>query len=226
MMQKSYRINNMHCAACSAAVEREAMKTNGVIDCSVNLLTNTMTIDFDENVVSPERIKERIDSLGYEMMIPITNKTIHIRIEGMNCAACSAGIEKQIERMDGVNNISVNIATGQGEVDYDYSKIKLSEILDSIDSLGYKASLLEIERDREKEFNETERELKNMKRKVLLSAIFTVPLLYIAMGHMIFGDALFLPSFVNMKTNPFNYALIQWLLTIPVIIIGKHFLII
>ena len=143
---------------------------------------------------------------------------ISLKIENIHCQACVANIERNIGKLDGVQEAVVNLATNKGRFLFDNSKIKIDEIIEKIDSLGYKAM-------REEEITEEffkEKELLE-KREVIefkFSIVLALIVFYITMGHMIGFP---LPSIINPMENPINYALIQLVLTIPVLYTGRNF---
>ena len=129
-----------------------------------------------------------------------------------------ANIERNIGKLDGVQEAVVNLATNKGRFLFDNSKIKIDEIIEKIDSLGYKA--MREEEITEEFFKEKEllekREVMEFKFSIVLALI----VFYITMGHMIGFP---LPSIINPMENPINYALIQLVLTIPVLYTGRNF---
>jgi len=115
----------------------------------------------------------------------------------------------------------VNLAVEKATIVYDGKTVRLSEIKAAIKKAGYKP--LEIERESVEHDADKERknkEIRTMKIKLAISAIFTLPLLYISMGHMI-GMAI--PSAVNPMVNPMNFAVVQLLLVMPVMAAGYRF---
>lgn len=100
-----------------------------------------------------------------------------LKISGMSCAACSARVEKVLGRMDGVYSAVVNLASEKASVEYDSSKIKVSDIIKAVDSIGYKAERAdEISSDREKE--QREKEIRRLRLELVISAVLTAPLLF------------------------------------------------
>lgn len=174
-------------------------------------------------------MKLSIEKAGYGIKENIKNedffKKIDIKIEGMSCQACAKSVERSIKKINGIKSINVNIATDKASIIYDKSKVKLSQIKNSIEKLGF--NVLE-----ESKFNQIdeekvrkEKEIKILKNKLILSLIFSIPLLYIAMGPMIpkpFGP-FYIPKFLNPKINILNYALIQLVLVVPIMISGYKF---
>lgn len=150
-------------------------------------------------------------------------ENVTLRITGMSCAACSARLEKEICKLNGILTCSVNIATERLTASYDTKKINLESIKKNIEKTGY--GWTEIKKDAADEDRlRKEKDIKTLKTKLIISATFTLPLLYIAMGHMLpFGWSLPLPELFNHHHNPLLFALAQLFLTIPVVIAGYRF---
>lgn len=148
------------------------------------------------------------------------NRDITIPIEGMTCAACSRAVERALEKVDGVSQVSVNLATNKAKVEYDPEKVRPSQLNESIIKAGYKPLDIESEGQRDTERERRDRQLKSMWTKFIVSAIFAVPLFYISMGHMI---GLPIPEIINPEQHAMSFALVQFLLTIPIVIAGHKF---
>jgi len=150
-------------------------------------------------------------------------QTQALKITGMTCAACSSRIEKSVGKMDGVSSCSVNLTTERMTVVYDPAKIKLEAVKARVGKLGYGWSEIKgnaIDEDKLRK----EKEVKTLRSKLIVAAVFTLPLLYIAMGHMLpFAWSLPLPKIIHHHQNPLNFAIAQLVLTVPVIIAGYRF---
>lgn len=127
-------------------------------------------------------------------------------------------MESAVRKLDGVVEGSVNLATEKLTVAYEPSKLRVSDIKAAIVKAGYKASEEETSVDKDKE--NKEREIKNLWNRFLISAVFTLPLLYISMAHML---GYMLPEFFDPMRNPINFAISQLILVIPVMIAGWKF---
>ena len=224
-LNETYKVTGMTCAACAKAVERIVKKLDGVSDQSVNIATEKLTIEYDSNKVNFDDIKNAVEKAGYRIEKELNSKKIDIKIEGMTCAACAKAVERVVKKLDGVENIMVNIATDKANISYDPSKVKLIQIKESIKKAGYKP----IEEVEQKTVDEDkikkEKEMKSLLTKFIISTIFSIPLFYIAMGPMVikpFGPWP-VPEIINPMTNTLNYALIQLLLVIPVMGAGYKF---
>lgn len=148
----------------------------------------------------------------------------NLDITGMSCSACSSRIEKVVGRMEGVDNISVNLLKNSAQVSYDENKLELQAILDRIAKLGFGATphKATATRIKEKPVDTALLEMQQMKQRLIWSFIFTVPLFYLHMGRMWHWP---LPSFVLGAEHEMVNALIQLLLCIPVLIIGQKYFI-
>lgn len=139
-------------------------------------------------------------------------------VTGMSCASCSASIEKTLNKIDGIK-ASVNLATEKLSVEYDESKYDFLKIKEIIESIGFSINT-DNNVDREMLYEDT---ISKLYKKLLLSIAFVIPLLYISMGHML---GFWLPNIINpSKGNYINFALIQIILTIPILWAGKDIII-
>ncbi|MBU5313506.1 heavy metal translocating P-type ATPase [Tissierella carlieri] len=216
MTNKTLKVEGMTCASCAKAVERATRKLEGVSEANVNLATEKLSISFDENSVSVGEIQKAVEKAGYKAILDAVTKTM--KIEGMTCASCVKAVERAVRKLDGVTEVNVNLATERLTISYEPSSVKISDIKRSVEKTGYKAIEEEVSVDTDKE--RKEKEIKSLWKKFIISAIFTVPLLYIAMGHML---GLPLPMFLHPNMNPVNFALTQLVLTIPVVIAGYRY---
>ncbi|HOM01869.1 MAG TPA: heavy metal translocating P-type ATPase [Acetivibrio sp.] len=114
---------------------------------------------------------------GKEFLIKNENiSKIELKITGMSCAACSARIEKRLNKVDGVAKASVNLATEKANIEYDAAKVKTADLIEIVDDLGYKAERIEnISGDREKE--QREKEIKRLKMELIASLVLSSPLI-------------------------------------------------
>jgi Cu+-exporting ATPase len=197
-------------------VERVTKKLDGVVESNVNLATEKLNIDYDDNKVSEEDIRAAVEKAGYKALSDTVDRTL--LIEGMTCASCSAAVERVTRKLDGVLESNVNLATEKLNISFDNSKVRISDIKRAIEKAGYKAKEEEISVDSDKEKKESE--IKALWRRFFISAVFTIPLLYIAMGHMV---GLPLPEFITPEVNSEIFAIAQLILTLPVMVFGYSF---
>ncbi|QTA38879.1 copper-translocating P-type ATPase [Thermosipho ferrireducens] len=210
----------MTCASCARTIEKRVAKLEGVEKVNVNFATEKLFLKFDPEKVKVEDIKKVVKDAGYDLEFEKSAKTVTIPISGMTCASCAARITKEIQKLEGIEKVDVNFATEKALVTYDPSKVRVSAIKKAIENAGYKPLEIDAKDQYDVEKERRQREMRILWRKFVVSAIFSVPLLYIAMGHILGVD---LPTFINPEIHPFNFALIQLLLTIPIAIAGYKF---
>lgn len=142
-------------------------------------------------------------------------------IEGMSCASCAMTIENAVSKIPGVDKASVNLATEIMTVEANDS-VTPEDIAKVVDGVGYGARPRgkSVEEELEEKNEKKEAHLREMKRNLIISAIFTVPLLFIAMADMV---GIPMPAFLSPMQSPVSYALIQLALVLPIIWIGRRF---
>lgn len=219
MIKKNYQLGGVTCQVCVNKIERKVGKLEGVKEAVVNLSNGKLTIEYDENLLNSEKIKEVVKKLGYEIEEINDFKEVEIDITGITCQVCVNKIERKVGKLEGVKKIAVNLANSRGKILYDSEKIKLSEILEVIKKLGYEGKKHEdIEED--SKAIESEKKLKQEFLEFKLAIFFSAIVFYISMGTMV---GLPVPNIISPEINPLNFALIQLILAIPVIYIGRRF---
>lgn len=141
-------------------------------------------------------------------------------ITGMTCSACSAHVEKSVGCLDGVKNVNVNLLRNSMQVDFDENAIGTDEIINAVVAGGYGASVQG--KTEEKKENHTDGEAAGMKRRLIVSIAFLIPLMYISMGHM--WHLPFLSVF-DSAANALAFAFTQLLLTLPIIYVNRKYFI-
>lgn len=141
-------------------------------------------------------------------------------VKGMTCAVCQATIEKDVSKMEGVNKVSVSLLTNTMLVDFDTVMNNPNKIMKQVKKSGYSASILSTSEESTPNLLMQE-ELKEMKRRVIVSFLFFVPLIYLSMGPMI---GLPIPNIFIGLNNSLLYALIQLIFVLPIVFINyKYF---
>lgn len=139
-------------------------------------------------------------------------------VTGMSCAACSAHVEKAVKQLNGIQNVEVNLLTGSMTADFNENILSDDDIINAVISAGYGASSAQnAKSDKPKTSND---EVKQMKFRISVSFVFLAILMYISMGHMINAP---LPSFLTGAENGVSFALTQFLLTLPIVIVNKKY---
>ena len=150
-------------------------------------------------------------------------------ITGMTCSACSSRIEKSVAKLPGIQEVSVNLLKNSMVASYDETVLDTASIVQAVEKAGYgafpKTSVQNKSRTENRaakpEVSTAQAEYKQMKQRLLFSALFTIPLFYISMGHMMGWP---LPGWLLGMENAMSFAFTQFLLLIPVVFINfKYF---
>jgi len=201
MERVTIKIRGMSCAACSARIEKVLSKMPGVGRAQVNLALEQAVVEYDPQTVKAMDFVEKIERLGYS----VVPERVEIKIQGMNCAACVSRVEKKLQKIDGVQEAVVNLATEKAIVKYLPAVVKPEDLVAAITSIGYGA---QVQTDLAEDTGQVSEpaELVQRKRLLLFSAVLSFPFLVIMLEHL-FG--LSLPEWLTSYTT-------QLLLATPV----------
>ena len=203
----------MTCSACANRVERVVKKVDGIESANVNFATEILTVQYDDSKIDNEKIESAVEKAGYKVKKNIVSYTV--KVEGMTCSACANRIERVTKKLEGVESSAVNFATEKLTVTIDEDNITYGQIKAVVEKAGYK--LIKEEETK----NEKKLEEKNILLiRFIISLVFTLPLLIISMGHMV---GMPLPNIIDPMANPLNFAILQTLITLPVMIVGYKF---
>jgi len=191
IIQITIPIEGMTCASCSARVERQLAKQDGVVAATVNLPTEMADIKFDSDKTSAKAIKVAIELTGFS----VPEQTIDLAIDGMTCASCVSRVETALAKVEGVNDVRVNLGNEQATVTFDTTP--LAEMVRAVQKIGFQARVIEDlssfgKADEEKTALNHRKDLTNL----IFAAIFTAPLIaQMILG--IFGSGLMMPGWVQ-----------------------------
>lgn len=206
----SLQLTGMTCAACANRIEKGLSKMEGVQEANVNFALEKASVTFDPKVVTVQQMEEKIEKLGYGT----AKETVDLQLIGMYCAACAAKIEKVVSRMPGVSEANVNFAMETARVEYNPAEVSLGDIQQRVEKLGYQAVSKRETLDQEGHRKEA---ITKQKRKLLISAILSLPLLWAMVSHFSFTSWIWMP---DLFMNPW----FQLALATPVqFYIGKQF---
>ncbi len=174
-------ITGMTCANCSTTIERNLRRMPGVREASVNLATERAQVIFDPAVVQPPAIQGLVEELGYG----VATARAELPIAGMTCANCSTTIERNLNRLPGVEQAVVNLASEKASVVYNPAMLDVQSMKELVHDLGYE--VIELEGEGEEELADAEQqarsaEIARQRRLLALGALFTLPLFLLAMG--------------------------------------------
>jgi len=153
-------------------------------------------------------------------------------VTGMTCSACSASVEKNVKKVDGVQSVNVNLLTNSMTVDYDHEVTDNNKIIGAVVDAGYNASVFVRGTDKtaktEKDVNPVEAQVKSMKQRLIVSFTFWIPLMYLAMYHMLNQwTGLPVPGFIEAAfhgpENGITFAFAQFLLLLPIVYVNRKY---
>ncbi|WP_110933196.1 heavy metal translocating P-type ATPase [Paenibacillus bouchesdurhonensis] len=206
----SLQITGMTCSACASRIEKGLGRLEGVQEANVNFALERATVTYDPQIIDVPKLEETVHKLGYDVAKEATDLQLH----GMYCAACAVRIEKTIAKMPGVKSSSVNFALETARVEYNPGEVSLQDIQERVAKLGYEAVLKGEQSD---PASYREQAIAQQKRKLLISAVLSLPLLWSMVSHFSFLSWIWLP---DLFMNPW----FQLILATPVqFYIGKQF---
>ena len=215
---ETYLIEGMSCASCAAHIEDSLKQVDNLSNVNVNLATSKLTLSRGEGIdrTDVERIAEK---LGYKLTYVSSIEERTFILEGMSCATCAKNIEDTISSLDGIEEAVVNFATEKMVVKFDKETLSIAEIEKKVVEAGYKAKL-EIDNSVDDQAEKKQQEIDGIWKRFIYSAIFTVPVLYIAMAEMV-G----LPTLESLSPmgNPKLFSTVQFILVLPVLYFGRKF---
>ncbi|PAF17940.1 heavy metal translocating P-type ATPase [Terribacillus saccharophilus] len=174
--QVTVPITGMTCAACATRIEKVLNKMD-TVEANVNLATEKAAISFDPNQVDETDLTGKIEKLGYG----VEPEEVSLDIKGMTCAACSARIEKVLNKQEGIQQAVVNLAGETASIRYNPLLTGTDEFIGRIRKLGYDASP---RKSREENVQSRDKGIRMMQLKLLLSALLSLPLLATMGGHL------------------------------------------
>jgi len=221
MAKKSFNIAGMTCASCAITIEKNLNKVDGVKKATVNFATKSAQVDFNNDAVTENDLFESVKKSGYDI-IDTSIKTVKFKVLGMGSDHCAGIVKNVLEKLNGVKRVDANFSNSSAEVDYEFNKVKISDMKKAIDGAGYEAIVAEEGEDiYEKEKKAKDKEIKVLKNKFIMALIFSLPILYLAMADLI--SLKLIPGFLSPISYPMRFALVQVVLSIPVVVAGYKF---
>ena len=161
-------------------------------------------------------------------------------VTGMTCSACSSHVEKSVSKLTGVENVSVNLLINSMQVEFDENKLDTAGIIKAVEDAGYGAAVKDghaksgtktsgqSDSQENSGLSAVEQNVKNMKKRLIVSLIFWIPLMYVSMGHMIYQwlnipMPPFTMNFLHGNENAITYAFTQFLLLLPILIANQKY---
>ena len=221
-VEKTFSVGGMQCAACSSRIEKVLSQLGGVASAQVNLATEELRLCFDPRQVSVDEVAERVAGLGFSLSEQSGEEnSVAFVVTGMHCASCSARIEKTLRGLDGVREAEVSLADERARVSYDGRRVSVRQLREAIEKLGFQATRSEEGGD---EYSRRRRaageRLGAMKKRLVVSLVFAGLLFVVSMGEMV---GMPLPAVIDPHRAPLAFAVLQLLLVLPVMVLGRNF---
>lgn len=215
MKKVSMKIEGMSCSACANRIERIVNKLDGVEKGAVNFAAETLALEYDESAVELGQVEAAIEKAGFKVKKNIKDYTF--KVEGMTCSACTNRVERVTQKIEGVELAVVNFATEKLTIKLDADVASYGQVKAAVEKAGFQ---LVSEEDTIKGEEKKHDEASKLLIRFIISLIFAVPLLIISMGHMV---GMPLPHLIDPMMNPFNFGIVQLILTLPVVMAGYKF---
>ncbi len=209
-VQATYAVQGMTCASCVRTIETAVRKLPGIQQADVNLATERLRITADPSKVKPSDVQRAVGDAGYKLVAPTTKPAtppaiagpaqLKLGITGMTCASCVGHVTKALTKVPGVRTANVNLATESASVVLD-AGVQREQLVAAVEAAGYGVKAETTAPDAP-----VHDEARSRLRRFIVGAIFTAPLVVVAMGHML-----------GFFTLPYQM-LIEFLLATPVML--------
>ncbi|WP_314181702.1 heavy metal translocating P-type ATPase [Abiotrophia defectiva] len=225
-MSQEYAVQGLSCASCAHAVEVALQAVTGVKSAQVNLATEKVSLE-TEGSVSPLDLQAAVQAAGYDLVLP--QVTQNFALTGMSCASCAANIESAVSSLPEVSAASVNLATEVLSVTYQPGAINEEIICQTVAEAGYQAQILadqagasqaQIQQEADQAAQAKANHQAALWRRFWQSAIFALPLLFLAMAEMV---GLTLPTWLSHRGGGQLFVSLQLALTLPILWLGRSF---
>ncbi|MDP2496652.1 MAG: copper ion binding protein, partial [Candidatus Palauibacterales bacterium] len=180
--RRTFRVEGMHCASCSQAVEKALAGVEGVREASVNLASESASVDYDRESVPVERLREAVSEAGYELDTT-ESRRVTLDVGGMHCASCSQAVEGALSGVEGVESAAVNLASESASVTYDAGSVDEARLHRAVEDAGYTVEGSSSERterraDRERrKLEEDQRKVEESRRRMWWAWGLTAPII-------------------------------------------------
>ena len=209
-IQSELQLDDIACASCVQVIKNALFRLEGVEDIDVDLANAKLYVKHDPARVPLRRLEEAVEAAGYPVReTPDTApQRLSAQVEGMHCAACSAAVEKALKKLDGVNEVTVNLAAERADIIFDPNRVRLEDLIEAVEKSGYELVLPEEGAQSESDPKERDQDkLRLLRNRFLLAAIPAIVIMGLMLVHMV------------IQPIPY-YRLIITILAFPVIFVA------
>jgi Cu+-exporting ATPase len=179
------KISGMTCAMCSSTIEKSLASLPGVSKAQVNLGNELASVEYDPRLVNLGDLEKAVTNAGYGTI----NEKVILRIGGMTCATCEKTVTDVLQRLDGVIQVTVNLATEKAFVTYNQRMVALADMKKAVEDAGYQ--YLGVEGQEDLSGTIRERDLRVKRIRIYVGFVVGIPLMvlmyvhpYITMGQL------------------------------------------
>jgi len=182
-------IKGMTCASCVMAIEKHCKKIVGVEGILIGLLAAKGEVRYNSALTSPPEIAASISDFGFPSSViqeesPGVGK-VELRITGMTCSSCVNKIEQSVKQLKGVLSASVALTTQRGQFTFDPSDTGVRDIIESIQKLGFTATIITSRSKDSRGYLEHKEEIAKWKRSFVISLLFGGPCIVVMFYYML-----------------------------------------
>ncbi len=167
------KISGMHCASCALNIEKSLQELEGVKEAQVNFGTEKATVEYDPDKVELQDLERSVEDVGYT----VVNEKVIIKVGGMTCAMCVQAIEGVLRKIDGISEVSVNLAAEKAYVTYNPRMTSVAEMKKAIEDLGYEYLGLEGEFQADQEEKLRKADLNSKRNRFIVAFAISIPLM-------------------------------------------------
>jgi Cu+-exporting ATPase len=171
------KVSGMTCAMCSSTIEKSLANLPGVFKAQVNLGNELASVEYDPTQVKLVDLEKAVTDVGYGTI----NEKVILRIGGMTCATCERTVTEALQRLDGIVNVSVNLATEKATVTYNQRMVSLADIKKAVEDAGYQ--YLGVEGEEDLALKAREKDLRSKLLRIYVGFLVGIPLMILMYVH-------------------------------------------
>jgi len=174
------KISGMNCASCALNVEKSLKNLDGVDEAQVNLNIEEADVEFDPEKLKLSELESAVENAGYG----VVNEKVTLKIGGMTCAMCVKAIEEVLSKLDGVTEVTVNLAAERAYVTYNPKMTSIQDMKEAIEDIGYQYLGVEGEETQDMEEKIRKEDLRSKRNRIIVGFGVSIPLLIIAYANI------------------------------------------
>jgi len=174
------KISGMGCASCALKIEKSLNELDGVESASVNLGTEEATVNYDPDKLRITDLTGTVEEAGYEVVYD----KITIKVGSMSCAMCVKAIEDGLNKLDGVSDVNVNLASEKAYITYNPAMVSVKDFRNTIIDLGYDYLGVEGEETQDLEEELIEKDLKGKRNRIIVAFGFAIPIMVLMFSNI------------------------------------------